>query len=92
MIVRKLSEKLKIVRPHFPVLAILGPRQSGKTTLAKTLFDDLPYVTLEDRDTQRFAIEDPRGFLNNLKEGAIIDEAQNVPDLTGTMDKDGLKI
>lgn len=81
MIVRKLSAKLKIVRPHFPILAILGPRQSGKTTLVKTLFDDLPYVTLEDRDTQRFAIEDPRGFLNNLKEGAVIDEAQNVPDL-----------
>ena len=81
MITRKLAIKLKAVRPHFPILAILGPRQSGKTTLAKTLFNDLPYVTLEDYDTQRFAKEDPRGFLNNLREGAIIDEAQYAPDL-----------
>ena len=79
MISRTLSKFFLATRRFFPVLALLGPRQSGKTTLAKFLFPDLPYYTLEDHDTRQFALKDPRGFLNSTKEGAIIDEAQNAP-------------
>ena len=65
----------------FPVLAITGPRQSGKTTLARTLFADKPYVTLEDPEERDFAEADPRGFLRRFPEGAIFDEAQRCPAL-----------
>jgi hypothetical protein len=65
----------------FPVLTIVGPRQSGKTTLIKNLFKTLPYFSLEDLDVRRMAEEDPRGFLSQSPQGAILDEIQNVPDL-----------
>ena len=65
----------------YPVLTITGPRQSGKTTLAKYLFPSLPYYNFENPDTRRFATLDPRAFLFDLKAGAILDEIQNVPDL-----------
>lgn len=65
----------------FPVLAITGPRQSGKTTLARAVFADLPYVNLEDPDTRELAQADPRRFLGRLTGGAILDEAQRVPAL-----------
>ncbi len=60
---------------------IYGPRQSGKTTLARSSFPDLPYVTLEDPDVLDYAISDPRSFLQQFKEGGIIDEPQRYPDL-----------
>lgn len=66
---------------HFKALAIVGPRQSGKTTLARTVFKDIPYVSLENPDTRAFANGDPRGFLEQFKDGAIFDEAQRSPDL-----------
>ena len=65
----------------FPVLAITGPRQSGKTTLARALFSDREYVSLEDPEQREFAQNDPRGFLGRFGDGAIIDEAQRCPDL-----------
>ena len=65
----------------FPIIAITGPRQSGKTTLARALFPDRAYVTLEDPEQREFAKHDPRGFLNRFVDGAIIDEAQRCPDL-----------
>jgi len=65
----------------FPVLAITGPRQSGKTTLARTLFADKPYVSLEDPEERSFADTDPRGFLARFPQGAILDEVQRCPDL-----------
>lgn len=65
----------------FPILALTGPRQSGKTTLARALFPDRAYVTLEDPEQKEFALHDPRGFLARFDEGAIIDEAQRCPDL-----------
>lgn len=66
---------------HYPILAITGPRQSGKSTLAKMLFPDKPYTSLEDLDVRQFAETDPRGFLAQYPNGAIIDEVQHCPDL-----------
>ena len=65
----------------FPVLAITGPRQSGKTTLARALFAGKPYVTLEDPEEREFADTDPRGFLARFPKGAIFDEVQRCPSL-----------
>ena len=60
---------------------ITGPRQSGKTTLVKALFGSKQYISLENPDIRSFAIEDPRGFLVQYPEGAILDEVQRVPEL-----------
>lgn len=82
MILRAAGEKIRELASGFPAVAITGPRQSGKTTLVKTLFPEKPYVLLEDPDTRRFAEEDPRSFLAQYQDtGAIIDEAQYVPEL-----------
>lgn len=75
----------------FPVLAITGPRQSGKTTLARVRFAGKPYVTLEDPEEREFAGADPRGFLARFPDGAILDEVQRCPALfsylQGVVDK-----
>jgi len=81
MIHRTISQYLTYVASKFPVVVLTGPRQSGKTTLVEKLFSYKAYVSLEDPDVRDFALTDPRGFLNQYKEGAIIDEAQNVPSL-----------
>ena len=81
MIKRTLSEKLKTLALKFPVVSVVGPRQSGKTTLVKNVFSRLDYVTLEDIDTREFALKDPRGFLATHNQGVIIDEAQKAPNL-----------
>jgi len=73
-------EALKLIK-RFPVLTITGPRQSGKTTLARHLFPSLPYFNFENPDTRRFATQDPRSFLSGLTKGAILDEFQHVPDI-----------
>ena len=65
----------------FPVLTITGPRQSGKTTLARLWRPELPYFSLEDPDTRAFAAEDPRAFLRRCADGAIWDEVQRAPQL-----------
>jgi uncharacterized protein len=80
---RKIAPRLKKLRGQFPVLGILGPRQSGKTTLAKALFPEYKYVNLEELDTRRFASEDPRRFLKlfEKEKGCILDEIQRVPEL-----------
>ena len=57
----------------FPIVTITGPRQSGKTTLAKMTFPSKDYVSLEDLDTRQFAESDPRGFLGQYPQGAVID-------------------
>ena len=62
MIQRHISPLLQQLAAQYPVITLTGPRQSGKTTLAKSLFADKPYVTLEDPDVRRFATDDPRGF------------------------------
>jgi uncharacterized protein len=65
----------------FPILTLTGPRQSGKTTLARMLRPSFAYYSLEDPDTRAFSMEDPRGFLRQFSGGAIIDEVQRHPDL-----------
>ena len=65
----------------FPVLALTGPRQSGKTTLARATFPDKPYVSLENPDERDFAEQDPKRFLARFPEGAILDEVQRCPAL-----------
>jgi predicted AAA+ superfamily ATPase len=77
-----------ILREHakgYPVIAITGPRQSGKTTLARAVFADLPYVSLENPATREFADTDPQGFFKQYAGGAVIDEAQGCPALFQTM-------
>lgn len=81
MIPRLLALQLGRSAEQFPVVTLTGPRQSGKTTLCRAVFPDKPWVSLEDPDQRRFAIEDPRGFLHTWRDGAIFDEFQNVPDL-----------
>lgn len=81
MIVRNIAPLFQQLASQYPVITLTGPRQSGKTTLAKSLFPGKPYVTLENPDTRRFATEDPRGFLNSYAQGAILDEIQRVPEL-----------
>ncbi len=80
MISRALENKLRQLAEKFPVVTLNGPRQSGKTTLVKTVFPDKSYVSLEDIDNRLFAQNDPRGFLKTYR-NAIIDEAQKVPEL-----------
>ncbi|MDE0529311.1 MAG: DUF4143 domain-containing protein [Truepera sp.] len=81
MIKRDLAPKLMRAAHQFPSITLTGPRQSGKTTLCKAVFPQHPYTTLEAPDVRAFATEDPRGFLDQFPEGAVIDEVQRVPDL-----------
>jgi len=63
----------------FPVVTLTGPRQSGKTTLVREIFDEYAYVSLEAPDIREFALEDPRGFLSQFKKPAVLDEVQRAP-------------
>ncbi len=81
MVERVASTKLKQLARKFPVVGLLGPRQSGKTTLAKELFPKKPYVSFENQDTVHLATQDPRLFLSAYKNGAVFDEIQRAPQL-----------
>jgi predicted AAA+ superfamily ATPase len=83
MFKRTLERKLLELKKQFPVLALFGPRQSGKTTLARALFPAYRYINLESFEEQEFAFEDPKGFLNRFQaeEGVILDEIQKTPKL-----------
>jgi len=81
MIPRKGSSTLLRLSKGFPIVAITGPRQSGKTTLAKAFFHEKPYISLENLDERNFAINDPKRFLARFKNGAILDEVQRCPEL-----------
>jgi uncharacterized protein len=81
MIQRNLEKKLKQLYRYFPVVSLNGPRQSGKSTLLKSAFSKLPYISLENPDDLELALNDPRRFLAAYPKGVIIDEAQNVPAL-----------
>lgn len=81
MIPRHAASALADAARGYPIVAITGPRQSGKTTLAKAVFRSHPYVSLEDLDDRAHAEHDPRGFLARFPDGAILDEAQRCPAL-----------
>jgi uncharacterized protein len=78
---RAMAATLRARAADFPVVTVTGPRQSGKTTLCRQTFGDLPYANLERPDTRDFAREDPRGFLLGFEDGGVIDEVQRVPGL-----------
>lgn len=77
------------------MVGVTGPRQSGKTTLVRTVFPDRGYVNLEDPSLRRFALEDPKGLLAAYPDGAILDEVQHCPELFSYLqvdvDEDGRK-
>ncbi|MFN9709903.1 MAG: ATP-binding protein [Bacteroidota bacterium] len=79
MILREIRKILKEYADSFRSVLLVGPRQSGKTTLAKYCFPKKPYVSLENMDERALAIEDPRAFLNRFPKGAILDEVQRAP-------------
>ena len=81
MIEREITPVLNSLFRQYPFITVTGPRQSGKTTLCRAAFPNLNYVNLEAPDQRDFAESDPRGFLAQLGEGAIIDEVQHVPAL-----------
>lgn len=81
MIKRDLTPKIIELLEKFPIVAITGPRQSGKTTLSKFVRPDYKYVNLENLSDREFAKTDPIGFLQTYSNGVIIDEIQNVPSL-----------
>ena len=81
MIVRDLAPRLLRAATQSPAVTLTGPRQSGKTTLCRAMFPRHPYMTLEAPDEREFATDDPRAFLAQFPEGAILDEVQRAPDL-----------
>jgi len=81
MINRKIITEARQIAKEFPILVLLGPRQSGKTTLAKMLFPEYRYVSFEDPDVREFVKNDPRSFLAEYDKHVIFDEIQRVPEL-----------
>lgn len=81
MIKRTLAPILERAAKDFPVVTLTGPRQSGKTTLVKAVFKHHRYVSLELPDQREFALEDPRGFLDQFDGPVILDEIQRTPEL-----------
>lgn len=79
MIIRDITQELLRSAAEYPVVTILGPRQSGKTTLTRMTFPDRPYFSLEDPDVRMAAEADPRGFLAQMEHGGILDEVQRLP-------------
>lgn len=78
----------RIIKPYFdrllkqyPIITITGPRQSGKTTFCRNAAPKYSYINLEDLENRQYAIDDPKGFLNQFTDGVILDEIQRAPDL-----------
>ena len=94
MLARDAEKTLIRLAKSFPVVAITGPRQAGKTTLAKAVFKDKPYVSLENPDEREFAQNDPKRFLARFPNGAVLDEVQRCPALLswlqGVVDQRGV--
>ena len=87
MVKREAEKLLRSLAKQFRAVAVVGPRQSGKTTLVKEVFPRKPYVSLEDPDERLFATQDARAFLSRYPKGAIIDEVQRVPELFSYLQK-----
>ena len=82
MFKRQIEHAIKEAAGSYPIIALTGPRQSGKTTLAKEIFKKgYKYVNLEEIDNREYAKSDPRSFLAEYQDGVIIDEAQHIPEL-----------
>lgn len=81
MILRQIENQLRTLSRMYPVVTITGPRQSGKTTLARAVFPAHGYVSLEDFDLRQMAQVDPKGFLRTFSPPVIFDEIQRVPSL-----------
>jgi uncharacterized protein len=81
MIARNAEPRLKSLAKQYPTIVLAGPRQSGKSSLCQKVFSKLPYTALESPDEPAFALEDPRGFLQQFPQGATLDEIQNTPQL-----------
>lgn len=81
MISREMQEKVQKLANQYPFVAVTGPRQSGKSTLLRNLFQDYDYVSLEDLDERDLAERDPRAFIRMHPDKAILDEVQRVPGL-----------
>lgn len=81
MIPRQAAAQLQALAGWYPVVAVTGPRQAGKTTLVQRCFPGKPYVSLEDPDVRDGALSDPRRFLAQFPEGAVLDEVQRAPEL-----------
>lgn len=81
MFPRRLANTVKELSLQLPIVTIMGPRQSGKTTLAKALFPHKPYVNMEDANNRELALVDPKSFLQKYPQGAILDEIQKTPHL-----------
>lgn len=81
MIPRSAEATLRRLAGGFRAVVMIGPRQSGKTTLARAAFPDKPYVSLEASQERIFAATDPGGFLARFPDGAILDEVQHLPEL-----------
>jgi len=81
MILRVAQAELINLSKQYKSIVVIGPRQSGKTTLVKSGFPDKPYVNLENPDMRNFALEDPKAFLGQFPNGAILDEVQRTPEL-----------
>src|ERR1039457_3797053 len=81
MIARDSEHSIRTLLRGFPIVTLTGPRQSGKTTLARTVFSDRPYASLEDPDIRQAAMDDPRSFLERFPDGAVLDEVQRCPEL-----------
>lgn len=81
MIPRTVEKYVRELLKGFPIITITGPRQSGKTTLARAIFADKPYASLEDPDVRLAALDDPRSFLARFPDGAVLDEVQRCPHL-----------
>ena len=78
---RDITTAIKEAYKSYSVIVVTGPRQSGKTTLIKNIFEGLTYYSMEDIDIRQMAIADPRAFLQVQGEGMILDEVQNTPEL-----------
>lgn len=84
MIKRTIENLLSDYKRKFPAIAIMGPRQSGKTTVSKLAFPDHTYVSLEEPNMREIALQEPKKFLENItknQHGVILDEVQNTPEL-----------
>lgn len=78
---RDITAEILSLSSQYPVIGLIGPRQSGKTTLVQAIFQTKPYLSLEDPDIREQAKTDPRGLLSKYPSGAILDEVQRVPEL-----------